>query len=288
MTEALRDAVLPGFQREWQARSGKRVEFITTFAGSGAIIRDIVNRIPVEVAIVSSEIDVQRLADRGITSARGVKHLPREGVVTRSPMVILVRAGNPRNIGSFEDLLRPGVELVHCDPRTSGAGEWALLSFYAALRRSGDAELALAGLESLRDHIVTTEASARAALVAFTTGGKGDALITYEREWLGLDPERRGMLDVVYPATTVNSAHPVLRLDRNTAQDKRELIDALVDYLWSDEAQASFEAHGFVRADPRAAPRGKFTELVTLDDLGGPRVAQRDILASWLRNPVGE
>ena len=288
MEEVLQDAVLPGFQKQWEDRSGERVEFITTFAGSGAITHEIINRIPVELALLSSEIDASRLARRGIAPARPWRNLPRHGVVTRSPMVILVRAGNPKGIESFEDLLREGVEIVQCDPRTSGAGEWTLLSIYTEVRRrADDGERALARLEDLRDHVVATEPSARAALLAFSEGGKGDALVTYEREWFGLDPERRGALQVVYPATTLNSEHLVVRIDKNIDPDKRELIDALVEYLWSAEAQAMFEAYGFLRSDPEASPSDPFAEVLTLDDLGGPEEAERRILASWLRRPMG-
>jgi len=288
MEEVLQDAVLPGFQKQWQARSGERVEFITTFAGSGAITHEIINRFPVELALLSSEIDASRLSNRGIVPGRTWRHLPRQGVVTRSPMVILVRAGNPRGITSFEDLLQEGVGIVHCDPMTSGAGEWSLLSFYAAVRRRPDGrQQALARLEEIRDHIVVTEPSARAALIAFTESGKGDAFITYEREWLGLDPERRSSLQVVYPATTVNSEHLVIRIDKNIDPDKRELIDALVAYLWSAEAQAMFEAYGFMRSDPDAPPSDQFVDVLTLDDLGGPDEAKQSILAPWLRRPLG-
>ena len=289
MDGVLQEAVLPGFQRQWQARTGERIEFITTIAGSGAITREIINKIPVELALLSSEIDALRLVERGIVSGGSWRHSPRRGVVTRSPMIILVRAGNSEGIESFEDLLREGVEIVQCDPLTSGAGEFSLLSFYAAARRRSDGaeDQALARLHELQDHIVATEPSARAALIAFTDGGRGDALITYEREWLGLDPERRSALQVVYPETTLNSEHLVIRIDKNIDPDKRDLIDALIEYLWSEEAQARFEAFGFMRSDPEAAPSPEFAEVLTLDDLGGPDEAQRRVLSHWLRQPIG-
>lgn len=284
----LQEAVFPGFQRHLQERSGERVEFIATFAGSGAITREIINKIPVEIALLSSEIDALRLAKRGIVSPGTWRRLPRQGVVTRSPMVILVRAGNPKRIESHEDLLREGVEIVQCDPLTSGAGEWSLLSFYAAIqRRSGDAEQARARLDELRDHIVATEPSAGAALAAFVEGARGDALITYECDWLGLDPEKRRSLQIVYPATTLSSEHMVIRIDKNIDPGKRELIDALVEYLWSDEAQAMFDRYGFMESDPEALPDGAFADVLTLDDLGGPEQAERSILAPWLRRPTG-
>jgi sulfate transport system substrate-binding protein len=286
MDDVLADAILPAFQKHWRDRTGERVEFITTFAGSGAITREILGKIPVEVALLSSEIDAARLANRGMTSGRVWERLPRRGIVTRSPMVILVRAGNPKEIHSFADLLREGMRVVHCDPLTSGAGEWSILSMHAALQRlPGGAAQAAAGRDRLRDRIVSSEPSARAALVAFTRGGKGDALITYEREWLSLDADRRRDLQIVYPRTTLMSEHLVVRLDKNIDPNKRAVVDGLVEFLWSEEAQALFAADGFMGPDPAATARGEFGTVLTLDDLGGPAEAERKILAPWLRRP---
>ncbi len=281
---ALRDGVLPAFRAHRTAAQADPVEFVATFAGSGAITQDIVGRLPVEIAILSSEVDAARLSSRGLAVGRPWRHLPRGGVVTRSPMVILVRAGNPKRIETFPDLLREDVAPVFCDPRTSGAGEWALLSVYAALRaETGDADAARRRLDGLRGRIAVTAPSARAGLRSFLDGA-GDALVTYESEWRNLSAEARSTIEMVEAPGALLSEHVVVPIDRNVLPENREAVDDFLEYLWSDEAQALLARHGFRVADEAgAADEAAAAGWTTLADLGGADEAYRRILEPWLR-----
>ena len=127
METVMNEAILPAFQDHWEARTGQQVELVTTFTGSAEITHEILRRVPVDVAILSSELDALRLTERGVTLGSPGQPLPHAGVFSRSPMVLLARADNPKKIRDFADLSREGIELVHADPVRSGGAEWGIL-----------------------------------------------------------------------------------------------------------------------------------------------------------------
>jgi len=279
MEEVLRDEILPAFKRVWAEQSGEQIEFIVTFAGSGRITDEILRKLPAEIAILSSEFDAYRLVENGVVLGPVWRTLPHGGVVSRSPMVLLVRPANPAGVRDFADLARPGLAVLHPDPVTSGGGEWAILSVYGeALRESGDRSAAEERLAAVWSNVISQPASARAARLEFERG-MGDALITYEKE--ALDLEQREAGERVYPASTLISEHVVCKIARHVTPEREPVIDALIRFLWSEEAQASLARHGFRRAEPGAAADPRFPVLsapIDLAELGGARAAKRSIV----------
>ena len=135
---AIAKGIFPAFQRTWLAQTGKEVEMIGSFAGSGTVTNQLIMGVPAELAILSTELDAQRLVKAGTIRRETWKRLPHGGVINRTPFVIVVRPGNPKRIHDFADLARPGVRIVHPDPLTSGAANWAIIAEYgAAVRRPG-------------------------------------------------------------------------------------------------------------------------------------------------------
>jgi sulfate/thiosulfate transport system substrate-binding protein len=254
--EAMNGAVLPEFARRWRARTGEHVEFITSFAGSGTIANQLTLGVPAQCALLSLELDAERLAKAGVLPPGSWRRLPHGGVVNRTPFVLVVRKGNPKRIHDFADLARPGVKVVHPDPLTSGGANWAILAEYgsAARRSPGPPDQKReAGFESLLGvwrHVAAQAASARAARTQFENGF-GDVLVTYEQDVIG--DAAKGTLpgEVVYPPSTVLSEHTLVVVDKNIAPSERPLIDALVAFLWSEPAQALFVQRGFRSVDER-------------------------------------
>ena len=247
--ETMNEAIFPEFQAQWKARTGERVEFISSFAGSGTITNQIILGVPAEVAILSLELDALRLVEEKVLPSPTWHDLPDDGVLNRTPFIILVRPGNPKNISDFADLTRPGVGVVHPDPLTSGGAQWAILAEYgSALRTSGDEHLAYEQLLGIWQNVVTQAASARAARTQFENG-YGDALITYEQEALRDQILGRLKADIVYPKSTILSEHTVVVIEKNIKPQQRDLIDAFVEYLWSEAAQRIFAEYGFRSMD---------------------------------------
>ena len=288
LDEAINKDVFPAFQARWSERSGEHVELATSFGGSGTITNQIILGVPAELALLSLELDAQRLADARRVPQDAWKRLPHGGVLNRTPFVILVREGNPKGIHDFADLARPGIEVVHPDPATSGGANWAILAEYGAGERDhpgGGREL-LAGLWA---NVTAQAGSARAARTQFENGF-GDALVTYEQELLR--DRARGKLkgDIVYPRSTVLSEHVLVVLDHNVSAGDRESVDALVEYLWTPEAQRLFASNGFrsvldgVTDD--AIGFGTIEDPFTVADFGGWTRAKADIVDAVWRDDV--
>jgi len=291
MEDALNDGVFPAFQEKWRDETGERVEIVATFAGSGAVTTRILERIPAEVAILSSQLDVVRLLDAGVLSAAALKEAPYGDVLARTPFVLVVREGNPKGVHDYADLARSGVEVLHADPATSGAAQWSILAAYgSALRRTGDPERAYEQLLGLWRNVTLQVASARLARLELEKG-VGDVLITYEQDVIG-HPSRRPVAgEIVYPPSTILSEPAAVRLDKNVTGGQRVLVGAFFDFLWSYEAQQIFVAYGFRSPLPELEAAGPvpIEDLFTLDDLGGPRQATREILDGvWHRRVLEE
>lgn len=288
--EVMNEAIFPAFQLEWESRTGEKVEFISSFAGSGTITNQIILGVPAEIAILSTELDALRLVDEGILPGNTWSALPHQGVLNRTPFIILVRPGNPKDIVDFYSLTSPGTGVVHPDPLTSGGAQWAILAEYGSvLRSTGDADQALDQLKGIWKNVVAQAASARAARTQFENGF-GDALITYEQE--ALRDRQRGTLDgdIVYPRSTILSEHTVVVLDKNIDPEQRLLIDSFVDFLWSERAQRIFVNYGFRSVDERLNEAndgfGIIQDPFKVADLGGWPAAKLDIIQAIWKDQV--
>jgi sulfate transport system substrate-binding protein len=285
--EPMEKGIFPEFQRYWQKKTGERVEFTGSFSGSGTVTNQIVMGAPAEIALLSLELDAERLAASGATAAGSWRKLPHQGIVNRTPFVILVRPGNPKKILDFSDLARPGIKVIHPDPETSGGANWAILAEYGAGQRAhpGDPQAGFRLLQGLWSNVVAQAASARAARTQFENGF-GDALVTYEQEAI-LDRSRGTLkLDIVYPRRTIMSEHTVVLVDRNLKGPDRALVEELAAFLWSEAAQSIFVKFGFRSVDERLNASnpafGKIAEPFFVQDFGGWKKAKAEVIdAIW-------
>ena len=281
LSEAMNEAIFPAFEKHWRESAGEPISVAASFAGSGTVTNQIVLGVPAEIALLSLESDAERLAEAGVVAAGSWKSLPHEGVVNRTPFVILVRPGNPKSIRDFTDLARPGVRVVHADPLTSGGASWALLAEYGAgARGGGGPEAGERMLVGIWKNVVAQASSARAARTQFDNGF-GDALVTYEQEAINDRALGRLKAEIVYPKSTVLSEHTLVILERNIRRHDRAAVDALARFLWSEEAQRLFVRQGFRSVDDTWNDNpafGRIEDPFYASDFGGWRKAKRDIV----------
>ncbi len=252
MKESLEKAVYPAFAAKWkQEHQGQEVRFTSSFAGSETITNQILQGVGADMAILSIERDVERLAQGGFVTANW-RLLPHQGIINQTPFIILVRKGNPKGIKDFPDLAKPGIKLIHPDPVSSGGAQWSILAIYGSELKKSEKETggydqarALQTLQAVWRNVISTPGSAREARTQFETGF-GDALITYELEGL-LMKEAGGKVEVeiVIPQSTIFSEHPAVIIDRNVTAQERPVIEAFLQYLWSEEAQRAFVKYHF-------------------------------------------
>ncbi len=259
MKESLEKAIFPGFAAQWQREHGQEVKFVSSFAGSETVVNQILQGVSADIALLSIDRDATRLKQGGAVMSDW-HQLPQQGVVNKTPFIILVRKGNPKGIRDFADLAKPGVKLIHPDPVSSGGAQWSILAIYGSELIKSETETGRRDdgrahklLQAVWHNVISTPGSAREARTQFETGF-GDALITYELEGL-LMKQTNAAIDVVVPDATIYSEHPAVVVDRNVTEAERPVVDAFMRYLWSDEAQQAFVKYHF-----HAATNDSFNE----------------------------
>jgi sulfate/thiosulfate-binding protein len=295
MKEALEKEIYPAFAAKWKAEHGEDLTFNSSFAGSEVVTNQILQGTPADLAILSIERDVDRLVEGKAVTADW-RALPNKGIINKTPFVILVRQGNPKNIKDFPDLAKPGSRLIHPDPVSSGGAQWSILSIYGSeLKKSEaangapDANRAVQTLQAIWKNVISTPASAREARTQFETG-YGDALITYELEGL-LMKQAGAPVDIVLPQSTIFSEHPAVIIDRNINDVKRPSVEAFLEYLWTDEAQKAFVKYHFRSATNESfneanAEFGKIEQPFTVEYFGGWSRAFPEIIEKVFRDQV--
>ena len=261
------DEVIPGFRK---TEAGNGVTFKESFGASGDQSRAVESGLPADVVAFSLAPDMDRLVKAGLV-ADDWANTPTKGLISKSVVSLIVRKGNPKNIHTWDDLLKPGVKVLTPNPFTSGAAKWNILAAYGA--KSGGGENAQAGLDYLRQlitkHVVVQDKSGREALQNFTSG-TGDVLISYENE--AITAQKKGQkVDYVIPDQTISIENPIAVVSKSSHQEQAK---AFVAYALSAAGQQKFADWGYRPVDQAVFDKnkGEFPTpkgLFTIDDLGG-------------------
>jgi len=263
--DAYEKVLQPGFQ----AGDGTDVEFSNSFGASGDQSRAVEAGQPADLVHFAIEPDMKRLVDAGLVDSDWTDN-KYNGVVEQSVVTFVVRKGNPKDITSWDDLLRDDVEVITPNPFTSGGARWNIMAAYGAQIEQGKSpDEALQFVADMLGNTAVQDPSAADALATFSSG-KGDVLISYENE--AIRAQQAGEdVDYVIPDQTI-------RIDTvgavtSDAQNP-EAAQAFLDYLWTPEAQQQWADEGYRPVDPKVLEENedKFPtpkDLFTIDDLGG-------------------
>jgi sulfate/thiosulfate transport system substrate-binding protein len=247
--------------------AGKNVEFSESYGSSGDQSRAVEAGQNADFVHFALEPDMTRVVDAGAVAADWNQN-QYKGKLVNSVTSFIVRKGNPKNIRTWDDLLKPDVEVVVANPFTSGGARWNVMAAYGAQLQQGKTEeQAVQYLYDLYKHIKVQDSSARDALATFT-GGRGDVLLSYENEAILAEAKGEPVEHLVPDQTIL--IETVAAIGAKTKHPKE--AKAFLDFLYTPDAQKIFADDGYRPVVEGVTGKYDFPQpanLFTIDDLGG-------------------
>lgn len=285
-TRELYKDINAAFAAWWKANTKSRqtLNIQQSHGGSGKQARAVIDGLEADVVTLALAYDIDEIATRSkLLPSNWQSRLPHNSAPYVSTIVFLVRKGNPKAIRDWGDLVKPGVQVITPNPKTSGGARWNYLAAYAwALKqKGGTAATAEAYLAKLFANVPVLDTGARGSTTTFAERGIGDVLLAWENEaYLSLDEFGAGKFDIVYPSLSILAEPTVAVVDRNADRHRvRPAAEQYLRFLYSPRAQDLIGKHHFRPRNPQALARyrAKFKAipLVTIDrDFGGWAKAQ--------------
>jgi len=282
-TRELYQAFNESFQKAYKAKTGKDVVVQQSHGGSGKQARSVIDGLAADVVTLALAADIDALHSHGdLVPENWQKRLPDNSSPYTSTINFLVRKGNPKAIQDWEDLIKPGVQVITPNPKTSGGARWNFLAAWGyAVREYGD-DKAKEFVTKLYKNVPVLDSGARGATTTFVERGLGDVLIAWENDaLLSLKEFGSDKFEIIYPSVSILAEPPVSIVDKVVdRKGTREVATAYLEYLYTPEGQ-EIAARNFYR--PRLAEvaekYGKQfpkIELFTVDDtFGGWAKAQK-------------
>jgi sulfate transport system substrate-binding protein len=234
------------FVAHYKKAKGVELKVDQSHAGSSAQARAVNDGLEADVVTMNTTSDVDFLATNGVVAKDWAKKFPNNAAPTTSTMLFLTRNGNPKGIKDWDDLIKPGIQVVVVNPKTGGNGRMAYLAAWGQVRKKGGSEAdAQAYVKKLYANVPVLAKGGRDATNVFLQRNIGDVLITFESEVISVDREfGAGKVDAIHPSISIVAENPVAVVERTTAKKgSGELAKAYLDYLYSDEAQEIAAKH---------------------------------------------
>ena len=260
-TRELYEEVNRTFSQEWRQKTGQDVVIKQSHGGSGKQARAVLDGLDADVVTLALgyDIDVLSQGNQGLLASSWQERLPYNSCPYTSVIVFLVRRGNPKNIKDWSDLVRPDVEIITPNPKTSGGARWNYLAAYAyALERhEGDVVQARSFVKDLFARVPVLDSGARGSTTTFVRRGIGDVLLTWENEALLAQKElSSNELEIVVPSVTILAEPPVAWLDKVVARHGTEdLAKGYLSFLYSDKGQELIAKHFYRPHNKEVAAR---------------------------------
>ncbi len=271
------------FSLKWSTEKGEKLTIKASHGGSGKQARAVIDGLEADVVTLALAYDIDAIADRGLIAKDWQQKFPDNASPYASTIVFLVRKGNPKGIKDWADLVKPGVQIITPNPKTSGGARWNYLAAWGyALKQYGSEDKAKEFVGKLYKQVPVLDTGARGATVTFVERGQGDVLLAWENEaYLSVKEFGSDKFEIVTPSISILAEPPVAVVDK--VVDKhgtRAVAEAYLNFLYSKEGQ-EIAAANFYRprtkevADKHADQFPKLT-LFTIDEVfGGWRNAQK-------------
>jgi sulfate transport system substrate-binding protein len=265
------------FAKYWKAKTGQDVSVKQSHGGSGKQARSIIDGLDADVATLALAGDTDALArNGGWLSADWQKKLPHNSSPYASTIVLAVREGNPKGIKDWDDLIKPGINVITPNPKTSGGARWNYLAAWEfAKRRYGSDAKAKEFVAKLYGNVSILDTGARGSTVTFAQRGQGDVLIAWENEAYLLEKEFSSKFDVVAPSLSILAEPAVAVVDKNVDKKAtRAVAEEYLKYLYTEEGQ-DIIGKNFYRPAVSAKAQAKYAKqfpkinLFTIDQAFG-------------------
>ena len=277
------------FLKYWKAKTGQELRIKQSHGGSGKQARSVIDGQPADVVTLALAADIDAIANIGhLLPTDWQKRLPNNSAPYTSTIVFLVRRGNPKDIKDWDDLVKPGVQVITPNPQTSGGARWNYLAAWGyALKKYGSEDKAREFVAKLYQHVPVLDSGARGATTTFVQREIGDVAISWENEaFLALKEFGEDKLKVVVPSISIVAEPCVAWIDANVQRKHgEEAAKAYLEYLYSDEGQDIVGRNFFRPTNPRIAVKYEATfpklQLFTIDEVfGGWAKAQKTHFAA--------
>ena len=271
------------FNQHWTAAGNEAVTFQQSHGGSGKQARAVIDGLKADVVTLALAGDIDELYKLGkLIPEDWQTRLPQSSTPYTSTIVFLVRKGNPKGIKDWDDLVKPGVEVITPNPKTSGGARWNFLAAWAyAQQKYGSEAKAQEFVQQLYKNVPVLDTGARGSTITFVNNNIGDVLLAWENEaFLALKEQGGDKFEIVAPSLSILAEPPVAVVDKNVdKKGTRKVAEAYLQYLYSEEGQR-IAAKNFYRPRNEAvaaeyAKQFPSLKLVTIDkDFNGWKTAQ--------------
>jgi sulfate/thiosulfate-binding protein len=288
-TRELYDDINVAFAAKWKQTHGQSVKISQSHGGSGRQARAVIDGLPADVVTLALAGDIDAIAEQGkLLPINWEQRLPDNSAPYYSTIVFLVRAGNPKQIRDWGDLIRGDVQVITPNPKTSGGARWNYLAAWAWAERQpgGSEESAREFVRRLYKNVPVLDTGARGALTTFAQRAIGDVAISWENEaHLALREMNASKFEIVVPSISVLAEPSVAVVDKVVLRrGTRELAEGYLEFLYTPEGQEIAAKNYYRPRNPEIAAKyaGQFAqvELVRIDHFGGWKLVQKTHFAS--------
>jgi sulfate/thiosulfate transport system substrate-binding protein len=269
-TRELYKAVNEAFAADWKAKTGEDIEIKNSHGGSGKQARAVIDGLDADVVTLALAYDIDVIAEKtGKLPADWQKRLPHNSAPYTSTIIFLVRKGNPKGIKDWDDLVKPGVEVVTPNPKTSGGARWNYLAAWAWAEKAygGDETKVKEYVAALYRNVPVLDTGARGSTTTFAQREIGDVLLAWENEaFLAQAEFGADKFDIVVPSMSILAEPPVAVVDKNAeAKGNTDLAKAYIDFLYTPKGQSIIAKNHYRPDDPSAADPNDLTQFPKLD-----------------------
>lgn len=272
------------FISHWKKKTGEDLSVKQSHGGSGKQARAVLDGLDADVVTLALAYDIDILAEKGLVAKDWQKKFKDNSSPYTSTIVFLVRKGNPKGIKDWNDLVKPGIEVITPNPKTSGGARWNYLAAwaYALKQPGGNDATAKEFVKKLFANVKVLDSGARGSTTTFSERGIGDVLLAWENEaFLAVKELGPDKFEIVTPSISILAEPPVAVVEKVVEKKgTQKVATAYLEYLYSPDGQEIAGQNYYRPRDPKIAGKfaGQFAKvkLVTIDQVfGGWQKAQK-------------